>query len=101
MQCFHCGRQVRDTTHWQKGYRVDYYRLHTGTTEWDYLVSHKENAPPSRYLRLTNPVDILTCVRCYELPEIRQKLDDDFRGIASLVDAMREPMKPRTTAKAD
>lgn len=67
----------------------------------DYRVSSKENTRPSRYLRLTNSIDILTCVRRYELPKIRNKLDDDLRGIASLVGAVREPMKPRTTAKAN
>ena len=85
MPCFHCGREVAETSHWQKNYKVDYYRLHTGRSDWDYLLSSKENTPPLRYLRLTVPIDILTCVHCYQIPEIKRKLDDDIRGIASLV----------------
>ena len=88
-QCFHCGREVRETSHWQKRYQVDYYRTHTGAGVWDYFESTKANTPPIRYLRLTDPVDILTCVQCYESPEIKRKLDDDLRGIASLTVEMR------------
>ena len=94
MQCFHCGREVHETRHWQKSYKIDYYRTHTGTGQWDYFESSKENTPPIRYLKLTDPVNILTCVQCYQRPEIKQKLDDDFRGIASLVAEMREPKQP-------
>ena len=39
MQCFHCGREVFGTVHTQKTYWVDYYRLHTGHSEWDVLVT--------------------------------------------------------------
>lgn len=34
MHGFHCGRQVGETTHWQKSYWVD-VSDYTGTTEWD------------------------------------------------------------------
>jgi len=86
MQCFHCGREVRETTHKPKSYKVDYYRLHTGHTELDFLVNPKLDAPPLRYLRLTNPIDILTCVECYARPEIRRRLDDDITGRRALFD---------------
>jgi len=36
MQCFHCGREVRGTVHTLKSYWVDYYRLHTGHSEWGF-----------------------------------------------------------------
>jgi hypothetical protein len=86
MQCFHCGREVRETTHTQKSYTVDYYLLHTGSSEWSVFINPKQDAPPLRYLRLIQPIDIITCVQCYEQPCIRKKLDDDFSGCGSLID---------------
>ena len=80
MQSTHCGREVRETIHWQKSYKVDYYLLHMGETEWAFFTNPKEDAPPLRYLKLTQPIDIITCVRCYAYPEIQQRLDDDFSG---------------------
>jgi len=80
MQCFHCGREVQGTVHTQKRYWVDYYRLHTGHSEWDFLVNPKTDAPPIKYLRLTHSNDILSCVDCYDCPEIRRLSDDDFCG---------------------
>jgi len=86
MQCFHCGREVQGTTHGQTGYRVDYYLLHTGHTHWEFFLSPKTDAPSFRYLRLTEPTDIITCVQCYARPEIRQRLDDDFAGHTPILD---------------
>lgn len=86
MHCYHCGREVRETAHTQKRYQVDYYLLHTGRTEWALFTSLKEDAPPLRYLKLTHPVDVITCVQCYTVPEIRRCLDDDFVGRNSLLD---------------
>jgi hypothetical protein len=87
MQCFHCGREVLQTSHKPRSFKVDYYQLHTGHTELDFLVNPKPDAPPLRYLRLTHPVDILTCVDCYARAEIHQRLDDDINGRRALVDA--------------
>jgi hypothetical protein len=89
MQCFHCGREVRETVHRQKSYRVDYYRLHTGQTEWDFFLNPKQDAVPIRYLKLTQPIDIFTCIACYARPEIRRQLDDDFTGRIPLLEAHR------------
>ena len=80
MQCHHCGREVFGTVHTQKSYRVDSYLLQTGHAQWDYFVNPKQDTLPVRYLKLTQPIDILTCVQCYARPEIRQLLDDDFTG---------------------
>ena len=88
MQCFHCGREVLQTSHKPRSFKVDYYQLHTGHTELDFLVNPKPDAPPLRYLRLTHPVDILTCVDCYARAEIHQRLDDDINGRRALVDAL-------------
>jgi len=88
MQCFHCGREVLETSHKPRSFQVDYYRFHTGHTEWDFLVNPKPDALPLRYLRLTHPVDILTCVDCYARAEIRQRLDDNINGRRALVDAL-------------
>jgi len=86
MQCFHCGREVRETKHSPKGYRVDYYLLHTGRTEWTFLKDPKEDAPQLHYARLSQPVDIISCTECYAKPQIRKRLDDDFNGLASIFD---------------
>jgi hypothetical protein len=87
MQCFHCGREVRETAHKPKSYQVDYYRLHTGHSKLDYLVNPKQDAPPLRYLRLIQSIDIFTCVECYARPQIRQRLDDDITGRRALIEA--------------
>jgi hypothetical protein len=86
MQCYHCGRKVHGTTHRPTGYKVDYYLLHTGHTEWEFFSNPKPDAPSFRYLRLTEPIDILTCIQCYANAEIRQRLDDDFTGRRPLID---------------
>ena len=52
-----------------------------------YALSLEPDVPPLRYLRLTHPVDILTCVDCYARAEIHQRLDDDINGRRALVDA--------------
>jgi hypothetical protein len=86
MQCYHCGREVFGTIHTQKSYRIDFYLLHTGHTEWEFLLNPKQDAPPLRYRRLTQPTEVFTCVQCYARPEIRQLLDDDFTGRRELLD---------------
>lgn len=99
MQCFHCGRQVRETIHRQTDYRVDYYLLHTGHTDWEIVLN--PDGLSLRYLRLTDPTDIITCVQCYARPEIRRRLDDDFSGRRSLLDrgAAREANPKESNAK--
>ena len=86
MQCFHCGREVRETRHTPKGYRVDYYLLHTGRTEWTLLKDAKEDMAPLHYLRLSQPVDIISCTECYANPQIKKRLEDDFNGLRSILD---------------
>ena len=88
MQCFHCGREVFGTIHTQKSYKVDFYLLHTGHTEWEFTESPKQNAPPLRYRKLTQPVDIFTCVQCYARAATRQLLDDDVSGRRELADRL-------------
>jgi hypothetical protein len=95
MQCYHCGREVQGTTHTQKSYRVDYYLLHTGYTQWEYFLNSKPDAPPLRYLKLIQPIDVLTCIQCYGRAEIRQLLDDDFSGRHSLLPGYGDAEKPR------
>ena len=91
MQCFHCGREVLETSHKPRSSQVDDHRLHTGHIKLDFLVNSKPDALPLRYLRLIHPVAILTCVDCYACAEIRQRLDDDINGRRAL--AMRAPME--------
>lgn len=84
--CYHCGREVFGTIHTQKSYKVDFYLLHTGHTEWESIESPKSKAPPLRYRKLTQPLDVFTCAQCYASPAIRQLLDDDFFGREEFVD---------------
>lgn len=93
MQCFHCGREVKETRHTPKGYRVDYYLLHTGRTERAILKNPKDDAVSFHYLKLTQPVDIISCTDCYANPQIRKRLDDDFHGLSFILD--EEPTKNR------
>jgi hypothetical protein len=90
MQCYHCGKEIRGTIHRQNSYEVDHFRLHTGITEPDFLVNPKQDAPPIRYLRLTIPVDIFTCIGCYGRPEIRQLLDDDIHSRRAVINSRTE-----------
>ena len=85
MQCHHCGREVHGTIHGTTSYKVDYYLLHTGHTEWEYFSNPKPDAPSLRYLKLTQPVDIFTCIDCYANADIRQRLEDDFAGRRPLI----------------
>jgi hypothetical protein len=89
----------KKTLHWQTSYPVDDC-LSTRASQRGLFVCSKENSPTIRYLKLTNPVDILTCVHCYKVAEIKQKLDDDFKGIASPA-PMREAIKHRSPSEAD
>lgn len=93
MQCYHCGREIFGTVHGPKSYKVDHYLLHTGHGRWEYFVNPKQDALRIRYLKLTQPIDILTCVECYARPEIRQLLDDDFTGRHWLFAVCREEEK--------
>lgn len=90
MQCFHCDRKVFGTIHKPKSYLVDYYRMHTGHTESDYLVNPRQDAPPLHYLRLTQAIDIYTCIDCYARSDIRQRLDDDITGRRALLSGRGE-----------
>jgi len=49
----------------------------------------KQDAAPIRYLKLIQPIDIITCIACYARPEIRQRLDDDFTGRRPLLETHR------------
>jgi hypothetical protein len=101
MQCNHCGREVEQTLHWQKAYRVDYYLLHTGATEWAYFVNPKFDAPPVRYRKLIQPRDIITCIDCYALPHVRRRLDDDFSGRRAFFEANQDNIELTPRPDAD
>ena len=55
MQCFHCGKEVLATSPKPRSFQIDYDRLQTSRTEWDFLINPKPDAPPLGYLRLTHP----------------------------------------------
>jgi hypothetical protein len=99
MQCFHCGRAVRETIHTQKSYKVDYYLLHTGYSEWSFFINPKQDALPLRYLRLIQPLDIITCVQCYDQPYIRQKIEDDFTNCRPCVEWLQKDSEANVNSK--
>ena len=101
MQCFHCGREVRETTHTQKGYRVDYYLLHTGRTEWAFYKNPKEDMPSLRYLKLSQPLNIISCADCYANPAIKKLVEDDFNGLVSILDDGQEAGSEKSSAGLD
>ncbi|MFQ5902473.1 MAG: hypothetical protein ACE5JO_02170 [Candidatus Binatia bacterium] len=68
---------------------MDYYLLHTGRTEWTFFKDPKEDVPPLHYLRLSQPVDIISCIDCYAKPQIKKRLEDDFNGYGSILDQGR------------
>src|SRR5919108_2005278 len=90
MQCFHCGREAGGTTHTQKRYHVDYFRLHTGSAECVFLINPKEDTLALRYLRLTRPIDSYLYSMLCAPPDVRQRLDDDVSGRRSIVNFNEE-----------
>jgi len=102
MQCSHCSREVKETRHTQRGYRVDYYVLHTGQTEWVFLKNPKEDAPSLHYLKLTQPVDIITCVDCCDQPQIRSRLQEELNSLEPTLDKKQtESLKESSEAEAN
>ncbi|MFQ5681764.1 MAG: hypothetical protein ACE5HC_00695 [Candidatus Binatia bacterium] len=41
--------------------------------------------PPHRVLRVSEPVDIVTCTDCYADARIQKRLEDDFNGLVSIL----------------
>jgi hypothetical protein len=79
LHCRHCGREVQETRHLRGGYRVDYYTLHTGDAEPVLVAQPDAAAPPVTVWRLLRAINIVTCVECYRLPEIRREREALFR----------------------
>jgi hypothetical protein len=102
MQCSHCSREVKETRHTQKGYQVDYYLVHTGLTEWVFLKHPKEDAPSLHYLKLTQPVDIISCVECCAKPQISRRLQEELKSLEPTVDKKQmEGLKENSAAEAN
>src|SRR5262245_38553063 len=102
MQCSHCSREVKETRHTQKEYRVDYYLLHTGQTEWVFLKHPKEDAPSLHYLKLTQPVDIISCVDCCAKPQISKRLQEELKRLEPPADkSLPESLQENGVAEAN
>lgn len=76
-RCDHCGRPVRETRHTPTSYRVDYYSMHTGQVEPSSLATEGEDRVV--FLKLLDPVEIITCADCYQRPAVRRERDERFR----------------------
>jgi hypothetical protein len=78
-RCTHCGRGVTETVHTRTWYRVDYYALHTGTTEPVTIMRHDEMLAPVTVLKLLEPSEVVTCAECYRDPHVRAERELLFR----------------------
>ena len=71
VRCKNCGADVEGTRHLRSGYEVGYYVLHTGPTE-DATVRRRDDEAPITYRRLVEGVEVVSCARCFALPEMRR-----------------------------
>jgi hypothetical protein len=74
LRCKRCGADVQGTCHTRTGYEVGYYVLHTGPTE-QAAVRRRDDESPLPYRRLLEVVEVVSCPRCFALPEIRRLWD--------------------------
>ena len=77
-RCHHCGRPVHETMHTRTGFNVDFYSLHTGEVEPVTLSRPDENGDIT-VMRLLNPIEVITCVECYQRAAIRDERERLFR----------------------
>lgn len=77
MRCDHCGRPVRGTQHTRTDYRVDFYTLHGGRGEVCALVGNY--AQGGSYIRLLEPVQLISCVECYGRAAVQAERERCFR----------------------
>ncbi|MGH7786735.1 MAG: hypothetical protein ACRERC_07700 [Candidatus Binatia bacterium] len=77
LRCSHCGRAVRATQHTRADYAVDYYSQHGGRGEWTAL-SGELGGRTGSYVRLRDPVNVITCADCYRRDAVRGARDRQF-----------------------
>lgn len=68
---------MRPTQHTRSGYAVDYYSQHGGSGEWTALSGELAGRTGS-YLRLLEPVKVITCADCYRRDAVRAARDRQF-----------------------
>jgi len=71
LRCARCGGAVDGTLHTRSGYVVGYYVLHTGSTE-EAAVRRRDDEAPITYRRVLQPLDVVSCPRCFAAPEVRR-----------------------------
>jgi len=75
LRCKYCGADVEGTRHLRAGWEVGYYVLHTGRTE-EATVRRRDDEAPMPYRRLVEGVEVVvSCPRCFALPEVRRLWD--------------------------
>jgi hypothetical protein len=79
-RCYHCGREVAETTHTRSAYRVDYYALHTGDVEPTTMARSDDPSDVVTVMRLVHAIEIFTCVDCYRQPQVRRERELLFRS---------------------
>jgi len=84
LRCTHCGRPVSATVHTRTAFRVDYYALHTGTVEP--VTVQRPNETTLTVFRIVEPLEVVTCVDCYQRPEVRAERERLFRPEADAAD---------------
>jgi len=61
-RCLCCRREVRETVHRGDGYRIDFYRLHTGKTKR--MNTQDEHGRAVEFLQIFDPEDYYLCPEC-------------------------------------
>jgi len=77
LRCSHCGRRVLETKQTRDRWRVDYYRLHGGEGEVSTMT--ERGGGLVSYIKVAHIVELLTCVDCYEDPEVQRQREEVFR----------------------
>ena len=71
LRCTRCGGAVEGTRHTRTGYTVGHYVLHTGKTG-EATVRRRDDEAPMTYRRLLEPIEVVSCARCFGRPEVRR-----------------------------
>jgi hypothetical protein len=94
LRCSHCGREVDETWHTRSDYRVDYYVLHTGDSEFAAVRRTADEGDAEVYERLVSATDVVTCRQCYRLPVVRTRWLRWYKRDPSPLGAMVAPSRP-------
>jgi len=70
-RCARCGATVGGTRHTRADWVVGHFVLYTGRTV-ETTVRRREDEAPITYRRLVEPQVVVSCARCFAVPEIQR-----------------------------